>query len=421
MRRTLLLGLLVLWCSVATAQSQKTFRVEVEQHVQGTLLFMDFYIQKTQGADFALGSANFSVVVSSQNLNVPGISIEPASYGRWDMRTDPQNYLEMDVTQKFGMFSLNTKRVTSSSGTGQLVTSQRERIARIVLPITNPAGTNTVTWRIDPVDMLNFGSVSIKHLCEFVTPAPNFPLCSVPDKPNVSASGDLALCQGQTVELRSDYAGDHIWYKDGVELSGVTGNRLITGDPGTYTAVALNYSCTSAGSTPATVSIKAGPQQPVVTLNNGVLSTTATGNLQWYLDGQPISGAVGNTYVPSASGYYTVAAIGDCGQVLSDAVEFQQQTTGVGNLAELNNFTVFPNPFRGSTNVSFALNSKSNVKLEVFNLVGQLIETVVEETLAPGVHNYTLQAGKYGYAAGTYNVRLSINDQAQSIKIVEYK
>jgi len=160
-----------------TAQGQtKTYRVEVEQQVQGTNLLVSMYITKITGADFALGSANFSIFMTGANLNIGGLTIDPAGKGPFDAANNPSDYMDMFTSLRANYFALNIARITGSGTSGVLVTSTRTLIARMIVPITNPAGFNTITWRLIPMDVMNWGSNRIKDLGEFVTPAPNFPL-----------------------------------------------------------------------------------------------------------------------------------------------------------------------------------------------------------------------------------------------------
>jgi hypothetical protein len=43
------------------------------------------------------------------------------------------------------------------------------------------------------------------------------------------------------------------------------------------------------------------PQPATISINNDTLTASITGNLQWYLNGAPISGATGPTFVPATN------------------------------------------------------------------------------------------------------------------------
>jgi hypothetical protein len=48
------------------------------------------------------------------------------------------------------------------------------------------------------------------------------------------------------------------------------------------------------------------PDPPAVLFENNHLRTTAIGALQWWLNGQPLPGATGDTLLPPANGWYQV-------------------------------------------------------------------------------------------------------------------
>jgi len=69
----------------------------------------------------------------------------------------------------------------------------------------------------------------------------------------------------------------------------------------------------------------------------------------------------------------------------------------------------YPNPFNPSTTISFALDSRSKIRLEVFNLLGQQVRTLVDETLAAGEHSITFEgrnSAGHPLSSGVYLYRL---------------
>ncbi|MFA6457228.1 MAG: T9SS type A sorting domain-containing protein, partial [Bacteroidota bacterium] len=65
----------------------------------------------------------------------------------------------------------------------------------------------------------------------------------------------------------------------------------------------------------------------------------------------------------------------------------------------------YPNPFNPTTNISFAVPVRSNVKLTVFNVVGQEVATLVNETMETGNHVVPFNASTL--ASGVYFYKLS--------------
>ncbi|MDZ7414218.1 MAG: T9SS type A sorting domain-containing protein, partial [candidate division KSB1 bacterium] len=63
-----------------------------------------------------------------------------------------------------------------------------------------------------------------------------------------------------------------------------------------------------------------------------------------------------------------------------------------------------PNPFRGSTCLTFTLSRAGQVRVQVVNPLGQLVATLCDQPLQPGAHR--LQWAPQGLAAGVYLVRV---------------
>ncbi len=69
----------------------------------------------------------------------------------------------------------------------------------------------------------------------------------------------------------------------------------------------------------------------------------------------------------------------------------------------------YPNPFNPSTTISFELSSTETVTLQVFNLLGQVVETLVDgEQLAPGLQQFNFNATDL--SSGVYFYRLDAGD-----------
>jgi hypothetical protein len=68
----------------------------------------------------------------------------------------------------------------------------------------------------------------------------------------------------------------------------------------------------------------------------------------------------------------------------------------------------YPNPFNPSTNIQFDLPVQSYTEITVFSILGQRLETIVQEELSAGTHKFTWDAS--GYASGIYLYRM-ISDE----------
>ena len=76
----------------------------------------------------------------------------------------------------------------------------------------------------------------------------------------------------------------------------------------------------------------------------------------------------------------------------------------------------YPNPFNPSTTINFSMPKASNVKLTVFNLLGQKVATLADKYMEAGV--YTLKFDGAQLASGVYFYRLEAGKFISEKKMV---
>jgi hypothetical protein len=79
----------------------------------------------------------------------------------------------------------------------------------------------------------------------------------------------------------------------------------------------------------------------------------------------------------------------------------------------------YPNPFNPSTTIKFSLPIKGNIKLEVYNSVGQLIETILDKPMEAGYHELDFDGS--GYSSGIYFYRLATETYSSAKKFILLK
>ncbi|MCL5020070.1 MAG: T9SS type A sorting domain-containing protein [Bacteroidetes bacterium] len=79
----------------------------------------------------------------------------------------------------------------------------------------------------------------------------------------------------------------------------------------------------------------------------------------------------------------------------------------------------FPNPFNPSTTISFDLPSTTHVKVCVYNVLGQLVATLLEGQKAAGRYSVVWNAGSL--ASGIYFCRIESNSFTRTMKMVLMK
>jgi len=70
----------------------------------------------------------------------------------------------------------------------------------------------------------------------------------------------------------------------------------------------------------------------------------------------------------------------------------------------------YPNPFNPQTNIPFTINKTQKVKLEVYNISGQLVKTIINAAFAAGSYTAswnTLDNNNNAISSGIYFIRLS--------------
>lgn len=185
-------------------------------------------------------------------------------------------------------------------------------------------------------------------------------------KPTISQQPSSATaCLGHSATFTVVASGtgpfEYQWRKYGVPISGAQQNTftisaVTMSDTGSYDVVVKN-GCTSTTSIPATLTVQtllvtADPQTQTVDAGDAVtLSVAADGpeplTYQWRKDGEPIAGAVQETYsldpaLIEHAGSYDVVVTSPCGSVTSAAAVLTVTLAA----------PAYPNPANQATNVS---------------------------------------------------------------------
>lgn len=86
--------------------------------------------------------------------------------------------------------------------------------------------------------------------------------------------------------------------------------------------------------------------------------------------------------------------------------------------AESTRLQVFPNPSDDIMNVAFLLTEYAQVKLELFNLLGERITTIIDQEKAAGYQTIQVNAKSFGWAPGIYYLKLQTGKTFTSAKVV---
>jgi PKD repeat protein len=222
-----------------------------------------------------------------------------------------------------------------------------------IVTYANPGTYNHVSLVVQN----SFGTDSIVKL--------NYIAVSPQIVPSISLLGNDTLCQGESVTLKSTNAQSFWWYPNGF------GNISFSTDTAGFYAVRTTdvFDCVTYSDTIQIVVLPA-PAAATISFSNDTLYTSVFGNLQWYFNGAPISGATDSVYVASQSGTYTVAVIGSNGcSAVSNSI-----VTGVNNIVSNNHdFEIYPNPNHGKFTFNYSVLSASTITINITDLAGKLV------------------------------------------------
>jgi len=86
-------------------------------------------------------------------------------------------------------------------------------------------------------------------------------------------------------------------------------------------------------------------------------------------------------------------------------------------------FQNYPNPFNPSTKIKYSLPEVSQVRLEVFNILGERVSTLVNEEQNPGFHtvDFNIYSGGRGIASGFYIYRIQAGEYVETKKMILLK
>jgi uncharacterized repeat protein (TIGR01451 family) len=154
---------------------------------------------------------------------------------------------------------------------------------------------------------------------------------------------DFVQCEGSdfnTSEYEYPLTESSIWYVDGQLYSQDDILNLTNMNAGVLLVDhhMLNPLCDVVDE--FTVTVENIPVIQITPSGGVFIATSVNGTYQWFLDGQPITGADQNLYSPIAEGIYTVQVTTLTGCVATSAEQMYIGIEEVGN----NQFSVYPNP-----------------------------------------------------------------------------
>ncbi len=108
--------------------------------------------------------------------------------------------------------------------------------------------------------------------------------------------------------------------------------------------------------------------------------------------------------------------------VVTGTTDYQVGTVGVSSETVADKFnlhSVYPNPFNPKTIISYSVGDYSKTRIDVFNMNGRRIETLVNDWKTPG--KYTIQWTGENYASGVYFITMVAGTYTKTQKAIFLK
>jgi hypothetical protein len=245
-------------------------------------------------------------------------------------------------------------------------------------------------------------------------PIPNVALVGFPSSVVTDNNGNYAATvlpkgwSGTVVPTLTGYIFDPPYRTYSNVTADIFGSNYIA-------AIALNFSgyvLNNTGNPMMNVVLNGLPGTPV-TDANGLFTTIIP------------SGWSGNV-VPAESGYYftppnkvftnVISSVTNCNFTGSPLTGIEDKATLPTSFALNQNY---PNPFNPSTTISFDVPVTSKVILNVYDILGNHVATLVNETKEAGRYNVTFDASKY--TSGVYIYRIQAGSFVQTKKMILMK
>ena len=78
----------------------------------------------------------------------------------------------------------------------------------------------------------------------------------------------------------------------------------------------------------------------------------------------------------------------------------------------------FPNPFFGTTTLTYNLHEAEHVELTMYNMLGAKVATLVNEFQVAGVYNVNVNVDRLNLSSGIYYAKINVGSYSQTIKMI---
>jgi hypothetical protein len=226
-------------------------------------------------------------------------------------------------------------------------------------------------------------------------------LTTNPAGPTITASGSLAICEGNTVTLSVPTASGYIWSNN------ATTQSITVTTPGVYFVRSISGTCTTLPSRPVQVTLATPPARPALGyyLRDSLRASVVAASYEWRYQGNIIAPTT-RTIRIIGDGLYSAVAIDAQGCRSAISTEFLVTSL---KTALANDIVLYPNPAsdritigsKGSTLKSVAIITLEGKKVVSQSVSGTEVQLPIN--LPAGVYMVNIQT-----SLGTHHERLVI-------------
>ena len=211
-------------------------------------------------------------------------------------------------------------------------------------------------------------------------------------------------CAPLTVNFNSTSTGNGLSYSwsfpgGNPTTSNIAAPSVTYNTAGTHTATLTVTNAGGSDTYQTNITVNSNSTPPTITQNGSILTASSGSTFQWYINGDPITGATGQTYTITQNGAYTVIATDANGCVSPVSAPVFTNVSIEENEVVL--FSVYPNPTSGSLMVNWNTNDRATVK--VLDMQGRVLRLVNDiqsgstldiQSLASGIYIIDIEVGK---------------------------
>ncbi|WP_158825159.1 S8 family serine peptidase [Mucilaginibacter lacusdianchii] len=369
-----------------------------------------WYTSATGGVPIALGNNTYTATAPTNNTFYAGINdfsgnVGPASKNAFSAGSYNQFTSSVYVNTKIPVIIKSARLYVGNSG-------------RITFTVTNTSG-QVVSSRT-----LNVRATR-------TTPGPGAQV----DDPNDAGrvyNLDLLLPAADTYSISVSYANGATLYRNNGGVNGypftignvfsITRNDAVSSSAPRdtsyyknlyyyfYNMQVVSAGCASVARQPVTVT------NAVITQNGATLVSSFTSNNQWYLNGELLANATGQTLTPLQSGQYQLRNVLATGCTAISPVFTYIKANAVVNGSGNIGLSVFPVPAGTELNLSFLAPVADNLTVSLINSAGQTVYSNARKAITAG--NYTQIINVSNLAPGTYVLRLLLGQTVYTSKVI---